>query len=308
VARTVQLTVPEARTDALVAALRTLEPNALRLHRGASLEPPGDVVSLEVTNAGLRGVMRLADTYGLGQQGGVALSTSEPLSLVSYGYTALSREEGGTSWEELELAMSSDSTMTNDRLLVMFLAGVIAAIGIVSGAIHVVVGAMVIAPGFQPFSRFVLGLVNRSRSWRGGARDVLRAYAAVALGAALAAVISRLLGAETLDSGHDSYLRADDLVAYWSTITWPGVAVGGAAAVCGGLLLAINRTVLTAGVMVALALVPTAALGPMALVAGDPALAGRAAGRFLVEAVLVVAGSALVFLAKRRHDDREMSE
>jgi hypothetical protein len=308
VARTVQLTVPTDRTDTLLADLRELEPTALRLHRGASLTPPGDVVELEVTNAGLRRVMRLADVHGLGEPGGVAMSTAEPLSLVAHGYTALSREEGGTSWEELELAMSSDSTMTGDRLTVMLIAGVIAALGIISGAVHVVIGAMIIAPGFQPFARMVLGFVNRSRSWRGGLVDVTRAYAAVAIGATAAAGISRVLGASSLDSGHDSYLGADQLVAYWSTITWVGVAVGGTAAICGGLLLAINRTVLTAGVMVALALVPTAALGPMALVAGDPPLAGRAFVRFLVEAGLVVVGSAIVFVAKRHHDDRELRE
>jgi hypothetical protein len=137
---------------------------------------------------------------------------------------------------------------------------------------------------------------------------VTRAYAAVAVGATVAAGLSRVLGASTLDSGHDSYLGADSLVAYWSTITWVGVAVGGTAAICGGLLLAINRTVLTAGVMVALALVPTAALGPMALVAGDPQLAGRAFVRFLVEAGLVIVGSAIVFIAKRHHDERELRE
>jgi hypothetical protein len=168
VARTVQLTVPADRTDALLSDLRELGPTGLRLHRGASLQPPGDVIELEVTNAGLRGVMRLADGHGLGKPGGVAMSTAEPLSLVADGYTALSREEGGTSWEELELAMSSDSTMTGDRLIVMLIAGVIAALGMVSGAVHVVVGAMIIAPGFQPFARMVLGFVNRSRSWRGG--------------------------------------------------------------------------------------------------------------------------------------------
>jgi hypothetical protein len=308
VARTVQLTVPAVHTDALVSALRRLDPHTLRLHRSASLQPPGDVVEVEVSNAGLREVMRVADAHGLGARDGVALSTTEPLSLVSHGYTALSREEGGTTWEELELAMSQDSTMTGDRLLVMFIAGAIAALGIVSGAVHVVVGAMIIAPGFQPFGRLMLGIVNRSRSWRGGFTDVVRGYAAVAVGATLAALLSRAVGASALDSGDSSYLAADELVTYWSTLTWAGAVVGAIAAVCGGLLLAINRTVLTAGVMVALALVPTAALSPIALVAGDPGLAGRAAGRFAVEVGLVIAGSTLVFVVKRWSDRRLISD
>jgi uncharacterized membrane protein len=204
--------------------------------------------------------------------------------------------------------MSGDSTMTGDRIVVMAIAGFIAGIGIVTGAIHVVVGAMVIAPGFQPFARFALGVVNRSRTWQGGLQDSAIAYLAVVVGAALAAGLSALAGASALDSGGDSYLGADDLVAYWSTITWGGVAVGAVAAVCGGLLLAINRTVLTAGVMVALALVPTASLMPMALVAGDPALAGRAGLRFLVEVVLVLAGTGLVFVTKRRSDRRQVTD
>jgi hypothetical protein len=308
VARTVQITVAASSSGALLQDLEELAPHTLRIHRGASLRPPGDLVSLEISNDRLGEVMRVADAHGLGRPGGVSITTLEPLSLVSDRYTALAREEGGTTWEELELAMSGDSTMTGDRITVMAIAGFIAGIGIVTGAIHVVVGAMVIAPGFQPFARFALGVVNRSHTWKGGLQDSALAYLAVVAGAAAAAVLSALAGASALDSGGDSYLGADDLVTYWSTITWGGVAVGAVAAVCGGLLLAINRTVLTAGVMVALALVPTASLMPMALVAGDPALAGRAGLRFLVEVVLVLIGTALVFVTKRRNDRRQVTD
>lgn len=63
---------------------------------------------------------------------------------------------GVTTWEELELSIGEDSTMTLDRTIVMFSAG----IGLLTGALHVVIGAMVIAPGFQPFARFVLGVIN----------------------------------------------------------------------------------------------------------------------------------------------------
>lgn len=307
-ARTIQLTVPSERTDTLLDDLQRIEPHTLRIHRGASLRPPGDLVTLEVNNQRLTAVMRVAEDHGLGEPGGVALSTAEPLSLVSHGYTALSREEGGTTWEELEREMSQDSTMTGDRVLVMAIAGVIAGLGIVSGSVHVVVGAMIIAPGFQPFARFVLGLVNRSRTWRGGLGDVFLAYGALVGGSAAASILSVLLGASALDSGASGYLGADPLVSYWTTTTWVGVAVGAVAAICGGLLLAINRTVLTAGVMVALALVPTAAIVPMALVAGDPALAGRAGLRFLIEVGLVVAGTGLVFARKLRHDRRELTD
>lgn len=306
--RVVDLTVSPIHTDGLLAELRELEPLALRLFHGASLSPPGDVITVEIPNDQLGIVMRIADRYGLGEEGGASMTTQDPLSVVSPAYQGLAREAGGTTWEELELSISQDSTMTADRVIVMVAAGMIAGLGIVSDAIHVVVGAMVIAPGFQPFARFTLGVVNRSSAWHGGLTDILRAYGGLLTGATLAALLSVALGSSALDSGATSYLTSNTLVAYWSNLTWVGFVVGGVAAVCGGLLMSINRTVLTAGVMVALALVPAAALVPLGVVAGDLALAGRGLLRFAVEVALVLAGSTGVFLVKRREDRRSAVE
>ena len=303
--RTVRLTVPSERREELLAGLADLDVLGLRLHRDASVQPPGDVVEVEVANEILARVMRVADGFGLGQQGGVSMTTSEPLSVISTTGHAHTRERGATTWEELELSMGSDSTMTFEKVVVMGLAGVIAGIGILSDNLHIVVGAMVIAPGFQPFARFVLGVVNGSRaSWAGGLLDISRAYAALMAGSAVAAVLGLAFGASPLQAGLPGYLEAGTLLEYWTSITWTGIAVGAAAGVCGGLLMSINRTVLTAGVMVALALVPTAALVTMALVARDLQTAAAAAVRFTVEVGLVLLGSALVFGAKRFLDRR----
>jgi hypothetical protein len=304
--RTIELTIPALRTDGFVADLDELELTALRLQRGASLRPPGDLVTLEVANDRLGEVMRVADRYGLGEAGGVTMTTSVPLSMVGPTYQALTREVGATTWEELELSIGEDSTMRGDRTLVMFIAGVVAGLGISSGTLHAVIGAMIIAPGFQPLARFSLGLINRSGAWRGGLVDVLRAYGALALGAVVAAVLGLFFGTGALDAGESTFFEPDTLIAYWSTISWTGVAVGAVAAICGGILISLNRTVLTAGVMVALALVPSAALVPMALIAGEPGLAASAAARFLVETGLVLAASLLVFAYKRRTDARRV--
>lgn len=303
--RTVHLTVPTECRDDLIAQLDALSLLGLRLYPEASIEPPGDVLELDVANETLGPVMRIADHYGLGRRGGVSLSTHEPLSVISTTGQAHTRERGATTWEELELSMGSDSTMTSEKVIVMGIAGVIAGIGILSNAVHIVVGAMIIAPGFQPFARFTLGVVNGSRnSWRGGLVDVGRAYAALVTGSAVAALLGMVFGPAPLEAGLPSYLESGTLLEYWTTVTWPGVAVGAVAGVCGGLLMSINRTVLTAGVMVALALVPSASLVTMALVATDVQMAGAALARFLVEVVLVLLGSAMVFGGKRYLDRR----
>jgi hypothetical protein len=305
--RIIDLTVPATRTDEFVADVSVVEPLALRLQRGASLVPSGDVVTLEVRNEQLGEVMRIADRYGLGETGGVSMSTSVPLSVVAPSHRALTREIGATTWEELELSIGEDSTMTLDRTIVMLIAGLVAGIGILTGALHVVIGAMVIAPGFQPFARFVLGVINRSGAWRGGLVDAARAYGALAAGATLAALAGIAFGSGVLGGGDETYLTSGSLIEYWTTITWAGVTVGAVAAICGGVLVSLNRTVLTAGVMVALALVPTATMVPMSLVAGDLALAASAGLRFLAEVALVLSGTTVVFLLKRRRDRRRSS-
>jgi hypothetical protein len=302
--RTIELTVPSRFTDSLLTDLEECDPLTLRLSRGGSVRPAGDVIGLEITDDDLGEVMRIADRYGLGEPEGITMTTSTPSSVVSAAYESLTRESQTTTWEELELSIGGDSTMRADRTIVMGIAGIIAGLGIVTGTIHAVIGAMVIAPGFQPFSRFVLGVVNGSGAWKGGLNDVARAYGALLLGATIAGLLTMGFGDNALSAGDDTYLAAADLVALWTTTTWHGVAISAVAAVCGGLLIAIDRSVLTAGVMVALALVPTAALVPMALLAGEVDLALAAGSRFGLEVVLVLAASAGVFSLKRRKDKR----
>lgn len=77
--------------------------------------------------------------------------------------------------------------MTAGKLGVMATAGFLAGLGLVSGTLHLVIGAMVIAPGFEPFSRLALGLIEGSRAWQRGLLDIAKGYAALAAGAALSA-------------------------------------------------------------------------------------------------------------------------
>lgn len=60
----------------------------------------------------------------------------------------------------------------------------------------------------------------------------------------------------------------------------------------------------TSGVMIALALIPTAALAAMAIVAGDWPLAGKAALRWIIEVAVVIAFSAIVLGWQRYYVQR----
>lgn len=121
--RTLELSIPSRHTEAFLEDIREVDPLTLRVQRGGSLIPPGDVVGLEITDGVLGRAMRIADRYGLGQADGIVLVSSSPSSIVTEHYATLTREVQSTTWEELELSIGSDSTMTPDRSVVMAFAG-----------------------------------------------------------------------------------------------------------------------------------------------------------------------------------------
>lgn len=298
--RTVYITVPSAQAGGLLIDLQRIEGLiGLRHFPGASVKSPGDAISLDVTDRDLPEVMRLLEGAGVGRDPGTALVTSAPTGVVSSQFAErVARDRTEWTWEEMELEIGRQSNMTANGVLVMVVSGAVATIGVATGAIHLVIGAMVIAPGFEPLTRIALGVVARSRAWRRGLWDAAVAYVTLFLAAVGTALLLRLTGGPVLQGG-GTYLPVGELVSYWATITPVSVAGSAVASVGGALLVAAGRAVLTGGVMIALALVPTVALAGMATVAGDWPLAGDAAARWLIDAGLVVVCSAAVMAWKR---------
>lgn len=182
-----------------------------------------------------------------------------------------------------------ETNLTVNYLLAMFFAGVIAAVGIWTSTIHLVIGAMVIAPGFEPILRIPFGVLARNgRAWRQGLSATAGGYAAMLIGGALAALVLPFLK-------DGPPLRELHWAVYWSSFSATSILVAFCAGAAGAAIIAAHRSVLTAGVMIALALIPTATLTGMALAAGDFALAGRAAVQWLIEATLVaVSGGSIL--------------
>ena len=303
--RTVSISLPPDRSAELCRRLQDLDGTlSVRLHRGASVQPAGDVVEAEVLDRDIGHVMALVDDVGLGDDPSVSVTTSAPSSVVSAGQmTAVVRDTSTSTWEEIELTLGRESTMTAPKVVAMALVGTIAAAGILTGALHVVVGAMVIAPGFEPLVRIALGLVQRRRSWRDGLLDSARGYGALLLGAA---ACSGLLSASgtALPEGSETYFSGAALVSYWTSTTVASVIVSVAAGVAGALLVVARRAVLTAGVMIALALVPALTMVAISAVSADPSLLARATLRWLVDVAAVIGASVVVLALHRRTSRR----
>ncbi|HEV2072627.1 MAG TPA: DUF389 domain-containing protein, partial [Thermomicrobiales bacterium] len=267
--RIVEIAVPPDQTDTLIEALESREDVlGLRLQQGTSVQPPGDIITISTTNRSMQTLVRLLDEHGVGSDSGTSMTTSEPVSLIVPSATErLAHDTNEATWEEMESVTAKESNTTANALVVMGISGVLAAIGLATNALHLVVGAMLIAPGFEPIVRFSMGVVSRSMGWRRGLMQTLQTYAALVLGAAITAGALRLLGTSPLGQ-EDTYLPSSVLVTYWTSFSATTFMVSVTAGVAGAILVASNRAVLTAGVMVALALVPGATLVASGLVGG----------------------------------------
>lgn len=243
--------------------------------------------------------MTILASHGIPGEERGGITTSDPLSVVSGTMMdRISRDSSESSWEEMDLLMAKESNMSVNALLLMAISGVFAVAGLTSGALELVLAAMTIAPGFEPLARISLGVVTNRRSVRSGICDTAKGYAALIAGAAATMLALRFLGV-TPAAVSSAYLPAEALLAYWTSTSAQSVLVAAAAGIAGSLLIVTNRSMLTAGVMLAVSLIPTAAMAGMALAWADAALFAKALGRWGVQAGLIIVFSLLVFIWKR---------
>lgn len=293
--RTIEVSVASEKTGTLLARLEGTDGVAgLTVQRGASIQPPGDVVTIQATNGGTRGVLDLLDDLDV--QSGGSVQTSEPRSLISESHrNGLDRESNETIWEEMAFLLRRDTNVSANYLALMACAGGIAAAGLWTNTLHIVIGAMVIAPGFEPLLRLPFGLVAGPRVLASrGAASTAAGYLALMLGGALALVTLR-----ALDPGGSAELEARSWIRYWSQVTASGALVALIAGTAGALTVTAQRSVLSAGVMIALALIPSLTITAMALVSGDLPLAARSLIRWLVDVAAVVLSGAVVLGLKQ---------
>ncbi|MBW3632779.1 MAG: DUF389 domain-containing protein [Chloroflexi bacterium] len=293
--RTVQVALPPERTEAVLNRLRGTDGVVgLALQRGTSLDPPGDILTVQATTDGARAVLRaLADLKGTD---GWSVLTSEPISLLAPPYqNHLEEESNEAILEEMAFLLRKETNLNVNYFSLMAISGAIAAVGLWTDTLHIVIAAMVVAPGFEPLLRVPLGLITGPRVLAlRGLLSTLTGYLALALGALLTLFLLR-----AIDPGGATDLAARQWVTYWSRVTGTSVLLAVVAGMAGAFTVAAQRSVLTAGVMIALALIPGMAIAAMAVGMGDFGLAAEGLGRWVVDAAAVVIAGAAVLGAKQ---------
>lgn len=295
--RTVEISVPSDRRAELLDRLEKLDGvAAILVHEHASHLPPGDLVVLRGTNQAAEQVVRVAAEMQLIQNGG-ALAINEPLGLASGARRRMIEDDSSDStWEEIDTLLRRDTNVSLNFLGLMGLAGAVAGAGLMQDILHIVIGAMLIAPGFEPLVRIAHGLACGLRdSARRGLVSAALAYLALAVGAVFGMFVAIWLDPALALAD----LPTRDWVQFWTDIKLGSVAIALFAGLAGALVVNSHQTVFATGVMIALALVPGMAIFGMGLAAGMPELALLGLGRWAVDAACVLIASGLVFGLKR---------
>jgi hypothetical protein len=303
--RKIEATIPPEATDGVIKQIKKLDGLiGLSVQRDASALSPGDVVSATMTDSAMHDLMRWMEAEDLLQKEGVSVVTSEPAGVIQYAQAEkIALDSTEALWEETENVIGKESNGNINTWVMMAFSGVIAAAGIATNALHIVIAAMVLAPGFAPLVRISLGLLTSSQAWRRGLVHALQHYALMTVSAALTGLLMAASGRDPL-AGEATYLAEGVLLNYWTSITFPSVMVSFIAGIVGAILLTTNRSVLTLGVMIALALVPTASLVGIAAVMGRFDIMGQAFLRWSIDVVLVIGTALLVIGLKRAYIQR----
>ncbi len=307
--RSVTISLPSDRAAALVDELSGLD-GVLTLNRQkqTSIRPRGDVVTVEVLDRSTSELFALLSRHGAGRDDAVSVTSSEPTGMVSSSSAAaLARDVAASSFEEVETMLEREATMGPNKVAAMTAAGAVAAAGLLTNSVHLVIGAMVIAPGFEPFLKVSLRVAGRGRSFPRGFWDIAAGWGALALGATASALALRLLGISA-DSVSGSYLASGSLITYWRDLTASATLVAVVGGAAGAILVVANRPVLTAGVMIALAMVPGATLLGVAIADGDLGLAADGVVRWAHDAVIVTVVATAVFALYRVRRGRGLGD
>ncbi|MFC5141076.1 DUF389 domain-containing protein [Actinomycetospora rhizophila] len=297
----IDVTVPSAAADDLVEELSAHDGVlALTHQRDGSVKPPGDVLSLHVLNRAIDDV--LAAVERAREQGPITVATVRTESVVATGMQDAVEDDADESpWEEFERTLRHHGRLSTNYLALMALGGAIAVAGLVSPPVPqalALAASAIIAPAFEPVAKLAVAVLRGSLyRIRRSLVSVVVGYLVLAASGGVTFLVLRALGMgtpEMLAKSEGVHMVVDPTVADW--------LVGAGGALAGLVIITSFREAVLAGALIALALVPAAALVGAGVFTGDWTLALEGLQRTGADmGLVVVLGGAVVLIKDRLH-------
>ena len=203
----VRLVSAPDRTDVLLETLAS-DPgvSSLVVLPGAARRPGGDAVQFDVRPGSANSVFRQLKSFTGGHREAVAVeyvdaTLGEPPEPASQHFVV--QRDVAPVWELVEARIRSDAVYAPSFYILLAIAGLIGAVGILTNSQILIVGAMVVGPEYNAIMGVALGIDKRAR------RPVLRGLLALLAGFAAAVVVTLLFGLAIRWSGHTPGLYSE---------------------------------------------------------------------------------------------------
>jgi hypothetical protein len=279
-------------------------------HRGASLKPAGDVLEVDVLNRDADEVLRRAQSHMDAPNAALAVVISQSTSMLERAHRHLIENDADeVLWEEMESDLRNHGRVSTNFLILMSLGGIVSACGLLMSPVPraiALVGAAIIAPGFEPLAKLAQGLALRQ------GRLCLRGLLSVAVGygALFAAAFLVVLVLSRAGIGEARTALTSEAVRGPLTHIEPISTLASACAAVAGIMMVVSlRDLYIVGPLMVLVLISGIALAGGALAVGEPGIAWDAVERVAVDAILLLGLGAGVFYWKQRsfHRRRPLS-
>ena len=286
----VRLVSAPDRTDVLLEALAS-DPgvSSLVVLPGAAQRPGGDAVQFDVGPGSANSVFRQLKSFTGGHHEAVAVqyvdATLGEAPTPAAKHFVVQRDLPPV-WELVEARIRSDAVYAPSFYILLAIAGLIGAVGILTNSQILIVGAMVVGPEYNAIISVALGIDQRAR------RPVLRGLLALLVGFAAAMVVTLLFGLVIRWSGHTPRLYEDGVRPVSSLINNPNlfsVVVAVLAGIVGVVSLTEARASALIGVFISVTTIPAAADVGLSVAYSSWAEARGSAFQLLLNVVLLIA-------------------
>lgn len=156
-----RIVAPSESAPAVLAYLEGLDVFDLIHFPGASRRPRGDLIQCAVGSDLASVVVAALRELGIADRGSITLDRLD--AAVAKTDTCSVPDPGVAVWEEVEAKTAAMAELSTGFLLYLMAATVIAAIGILTDSVVLIIGAMVVGPELGPLSGLSVGLIQRRR-------------------------------------------------------------------------------------------------------------------------------------------------
>jgi uncharacterized hydrophobic protein (TIGR00271 family) len=300
----VRVASPAGLTPAVVGLLAAA-PGVINLVvlPGAARDPAGDAIQFDLATSGANPVLRqLRELQPAGPDGELGPIAVQAVD-AEIGAGDLDRPRRGSYhgetepvWELVESKIISGSDYAPSFFVLLTLAGMIGAVGILTNSTILIVGAMVVGPEYSAIIAAALGLD------RGDRAATVRGLAALGAGFGLAVVVTAAFGLVIRWTGHVPEAYQLGVRPVSDLINSPdlfSVIVAVLAGIVGVVSLTEARAGALIGVFISVTTIPAAADLGLSLAFTSWRAAGGATAQLLLNVVLLVVVGAVALRAQR---------